>query len=165
MQIDPKSDQEYYNIVDHIRSSLARRLTTGHVVWRLLREDPRVRIGVPIITVPGEALGNLLTTRSRRNDTLGKSSGKAAAHYPTATREYYEAAPRPDVYDGKKILALCGQLDRMLPPKFGDAAFKDIQARVGSDCQMWVQEDRGHVVSPEMVQRAAEWFYRWGVCA
>jgi hypothetical protein len=144
----------------------------GHVTWRLLREgkylcvrlfltpDPRITIGVPIISIPSEALGGLLTARVKKLAAQGLDT-----YYPPAVRDYYESRPAASAYAGKKILAIYGKEDRMLPPRFGQAALDTIAARAVDplDVSQFVQDNKGHVVSREMVGHAAEWFWRWSL--
>ncbi|BEJ13460.1 hypothetical protein CspHIS471_0306340 [Cutaneotrichosporon sp. HIS471] len=133
----------------------------GHLAWRLLRDDPRVRVGVPIVSIPPEKLGTLLTIASEREGTLGT----AAKPYPASLRRVYERATPPGAYMGKKILCLYGEVDAMVPYALGAEALKGIMEEYPGDVQFWIQEERGHVCTPEMVQRAALWFWRWGTSA
>jgi hypothetical protein len=133
----------------------------GHVNWRLLKNDKRVRVAVPIIAVPADSLGNVHTARFAADKTLGTDN----MYYPRATREFYEGKSAPGTYRGKKILALHGGIDSVVPPAFGQ---KDWDTVIVPECGpgnavQWIQPGRGHICTPEMVEKAAEWFYRWGV--
>lgn len=125
----------------------------GHVTWRLLREDPRIRIGVPIISIPSEAQGEMLIKRV----------GKVETYFPPAVKKYF-FEKSGDVYRGKKILSIHGELDMLIEPKACLDAWDMIRAQGGEgEMERFVQEERGHVVTPEMVAKAAEWFWRWGL--
>lgn len=130
-------------------------LTVGHITWRLLREDPRIKVGVALISVPSEALGDFLNRTGNYN---------AAALTPPAIKEYFWTPSAPGTYADSKILALHGKLDRVLPVTMGASWFPRIQAQAppGNIMQV-VQEGYGHVVTPEMVRMASEWVWRWGL--
>jgi len=115
---------------------------------------------VPIISIPSEALGGLLTARVQKLAAQGIQT-----YYPPAVAEFYESRPAPDAYANKKILAIYGKEDRMLPIRFGQEAFDVIAARAVEPAHVvqYIQEKKGHVVSREMVGRAAEWFWRWSL--
>lgn len=134
-------------------------LTTGHVAWRLLRDDLRVRVGVPIVSVPPERLGTLLTIASKVDGSLGTPEKP----YPETLRKLYEHPTPQGAYTGKKILCLYGEVDAMVPFGLGAAALKKIMEEYPGDVRFWRQKDRGHVCTPEMVQLTAEWFWRWGL--
>lgn len=72
-------------------------------------------------------------------------------------------APEPG-YADKKILSIHGALDELVPYRLGKDKIAKIQAgaRPG-DVEVYVQEGRGHVCTPEMLRRASEWFWRWGL--
>jgi dienelactone hydrolase len=128
----------------------------GHVTWRMVREDPRVKIAVPICSLPGEALGPLLLKRA---EMLPDKT-----HLPPAVEKFFLERSAPGTYAGKKILALHGDLDALMPWQSADDEWK----RVASECspgesERWIDNDYGHVVSQEMVRRTAAWFWRWGL--
>jgi len=136
---------------------LQRFLTLGHVCWRLLREDARIRIAVPICSMPSEALGWHFVRRV-------EEEAETETYLPPDIREWLSAPSARGTYRGKKILSLHGGLDALNPPNSGKFKLDQIMAEAenAEDVEMWVHEDRGHVVSPEMVRRAGEWFWRWG---
>lgn len=117
-----------------------------------------MRVGVPIVSIPPERLGTLLTIASEREGTLGT----AEKPYPASLRRVYERATPPGAYMGKKILCLYGEVDAMVPYALGAEALKGIIEEYPGDVQFWIQKERGHVCTPEMVGRAAQWFWRYG---
>ncbi|BEI79790.1 hypothetical protein CcaverHIS002_0103190 [Cutaneotrichosporon cavernicola] len=130
----------------------------GHVTWRMVREDPRVKIAVPICSYPGEALGPLLIKRA---EVLPDKT-----YLPPSVEKFFLERSAPGTYAGKKILALHGDLDALMPWHKAE----DEWQRVAGECapgesERWVDYDHGHVVSQDMVRRAAEWFWRWGLSA
>lgn len=143
-----------------VRSSVAplhpsrSPLTSGHITWRLLREDPRITIGVPIISIPSECLGGYIS----------RPNYNAAALAPPAIAEYFFSESAPGVYAGKKILALHGGADRIMPAPMGAAWFPRIQAQgAEGEIVQVIQDGWGHIVTPEMVAHASEWVWRWGL--
>lgn len=118
-----------------------------------LTPDPRIRIAVPLITVPFEALIDVFNAWA---------TGGPPRLLPPHTKSYLTDPPPPGAYNGKRVLSLHGELDQMIPPEFGYAAWKGIAPQL-EVAEMWVQERRGHVVSEEMVRRTAEWFWVHGL--
>lgn len=147
----------------------------GHLIWRLMKigewhswlmnlsrialtPDPRVRVAVPIISVPPDALTKVHTARFRAEGTLGTDK----MYFPKATREFYEGKTAPGTFKDKCILALCGGVDEVVPPSFGQEDWEKVRAEARATDQ-WIQPGRGHICTPEMVARAAEWFARFGL--
>lgn len=82
----------------------------GHSTWILLREEPRITFGVPIIGCP--VYTPLMAGRMRQ--TFG--TDLTAPRYPESLRAYVET-PRegPNPYLGKRILVLSGADDQLVP--------------------------------------------------
>lgn len=113
---------------------------------------------MPIISVPSDALQNVHTARFRAEKTLGTE----AMYYPAATKAFYENRSAPGTYKDKKILALCGAIDEVVPPAFGADEWNRVRGEAAA-AEQWIQEGRGHICTPEMVARAAAWFVRHGL--
>lgn len=124
-----------------------------------LTADPRIRIGAPIISIPPERLAGILT----RRDTVPPPDDPDNV-VPQAVRHVFEERARPGAYRGKKILSVHGGADETIPVRKGSEEFARIVAEADSpgDLVVFVQDGFGHVVTPEMVRRVAEWFWRWG---
>jgi hypothetical protein len=131
----------------------------GNAIWRMLRHDAALRIAVPIIGLPVDAFAAYLGARA---EAMGIPFTPPT--YPPSILGYI-AAPEPaHAYTGKKILSIHGELDELVPYRFGQEKIAQIQsAAPPGHVDVFVQEQRGHVCTPEMVQRAAEWFWRWGL--
>lgn len=115
---------------------------------------------MPIIAIPADALGRVHTARFRAEGVLGTDK----MYYPARTRAFYEDHKGAAPYKGKKILALCGGVDEVIPPRLGMDEWNDVVQLLGKEnAQMVVQDNAGHICTPEMVGHAAEWFYKWGV--
>lgn len=86
------------------------------------------------------------------------------SYYPESVRKWYETVVPASQYAGKKILALHGALDQIIPPDLNQPRIDEIKAACPpGEVEFWVQEGRGHVISPEMVAKAAEWVARWAM--
>lgn len=123
----------------------------------MVRDDPRVRVVVPVNTTPSPSLPRIWS----QNEQLYREHPPLL---PAATRKWFFDQPPASVYRGKKILSLHGAEDNVVPFKISEESFPPIQAACPpGDVEKWIQPGAGHLCSPEMVQRGAEWFYRWGV--
>ncbi|KAI0029763.1 Alpha/Beta hydrolase protein [Vararia minispora EC-137] len=99
----------------------------GHAVWLALKDEPRVRIGIPIIGCP-----DYMTLMQLRADKQGVSLGppympaslRATVHASDPPHASYRAADRSNPYFGKKILVLSGA-DDVLVPWSASRAFVD----------------------------------------
>ncbi|BEI93114.1 uncharacterized protein CcaverHIS019_0507420 [Cutaneotrichosporon cavernicola] len=130
----------------------------GHLTWRMLRDDPRIRIGAPIVSIPPEYLAGILTRQFRvppPDDPLNI--------IPSTVRNAFELQAAPGSYTNKKILSLHGAIDETIPVRVAKDEFVRIRGETGN-LEVYVQDGMGHVVTPEMVKRVAEWFWRWGCC-
>lgn len=117
-----------------------------------------MRVGVPIVSIPPEELGTLLTIATKLEGNLGTPEKP----YPETLRRLYDKQTPPGAYTGKKILCLYGEQDAMVPYALGAPALRMNMEQYPGDIRFFIQEGRGHVCSPEMVQMAAEWFWTWG---
>jgi hypothetical protein len=51
-----------------------------------------------------------------------------------------------------------------VPYRHGRAKIAEVQAAApAGEVDVYVQDGRGHVCTPEMLRRASEWFWRWGL--
>lgn len=131
----------------------------GHVNWRMLADEPRIRVAVPIATVPSDGLHKLQIGKFVPEGELGTT-----VYYPPDTQKFFMTPAPEGTYVGKKILAINGTLDDLCPPELGDPEWKRVVREAGPGSAVrFVAEGVGHIVTPEMVRKASEWFYRWGV--
>lgn len=126
----------------------------GHSVWRLLRHDPSVRFGIPIISIPSEVLGVNLEERATQ---YGVSSEELI--YPDGVRHYMMGVPPPGAYGGKKILVLSGGKDVSMPIERAEPIIAKISEE--ADVEWKVDEGAGHKISPDMVRWTADAVWRW----
>jgi dienelactone hydrolase len=131
----------------------------GNTTWRLLRDDPTIRVAVPIIGLPVDAFAPYLGARAEAHGLAFTAPTLPPSLVP------FLSIPEPeDAYSGKKILSIHGELDELVPYRFG----KDKIAQIQKDApegyvEVFVESGFGHVCTPEMVRRTAEWFWRWGL--
>lgn len=130
-------------------------LTAGHVSWRLLREDPRIRIGVPICSLPSEAIGQLFMSRELPD-------GAPPTALPQGTADFFLVPSPAGTYKGKAILCLLGALDAVMPPEGGQKQWEGISTECEASAK-YVQPDIGHIVSRDMVRMTAEWLWYYGL--
>jgi len=129
----------------------------GNVTWRLTRYEPRVNISIPIIGLPFEAFARYLGARAEQ---MGFAFEPPI--YPPSLQPLFNDPVKPDAYTGKKILSIHGELDRLVPMAQGRAELDKIAAE-NKDVEVWAQPGAGHVVSVEMMDRTAEWIWRWAM--
>lgn len=126
----------------------------GHSVWRLLRHDPSVRFGIPIISIPSEVLGVNLEDRAGQ---YGVSPEELI--YPDGVRHFMMAVPPPGAYAGKKILVLSGGKDVSMPIERAEPVIEKISLE--ADVEWRVDESAGHKISQDMVRWTADAVWRW----
>ncbi|KAH9011897.1 Alpha/Beta hydrolase protein [Lactarius pseudohatsudake] len=84
----------------------------GHATWLALRHEPRIRIGIPIC-----GCANIVTLLELYADKLGIP--RTAPYFPESlwalVRAYDPATAPPGAFVGKRILALSGADDRLVP--------------------------------------------------
>lgn len=129
----------------------------GHLTWRMLREDPRVTIGVPIVSVPPETLGWFITHRSEVPRPDDPDFDVAQNVY-----EFFTEETKPEQLRGKHILSMHGAIDPLMNISRMGSTLRRI-VPYAQDWEIFVQEGTGHQVTPEMTRKAAEWFYRFGM--
>jgi len=128
----------------------------GNVTWRLTRYEPRVSISIPIIGLPFEAFARYLGARAEK---MGLAF--APPLYPPSLKPIFDDPVPPDAYRGKKILSLHGEVDTLVPIALGRAELDRIAQN--DDVEVWAQPGAGHVVTVEMMDKAAEWIWRWAM--
>ncbi|WVR08863.1 hypothetical protein IAU60_005922 [Kwoniella sp. DSM 27419] len=135
----------------------------GHVTWRLLREEPRIKIGIPIIGLPFESFPKYMGPRA-----ASLSIPFEPPTYPPSLRPLLEGEVDHTSYQGKKILSLHGAEDTLVPLEKGradiDEVMRVVNASAGGRAELWSQDGAGHVCSPEMLRRTADWIWTHGLC-
>jgi len=122
----------------------------GHSTWMVGAKDPRVTILVPIIGSPAP---NLLL-KHRASTTVPK---------PNFTDEMVKTIEGVTEYDltvwkNKHILALCGGIDDVVPPKESQTkAFVERLKGAGIDVELIVEDGVGHTVTEKMLEELVQW--------
>ncbi|OCF56102.1 hypothetical protein L486_06043 [Kwoniella mangroviensis CBS 10435] len=134
----------------------------GHVAWRLLREEPRIRIGIPIIGLPFESFPKYMGPRAESLNIPFEPPT-----YPPSLVPVLEGDVDHSNYKGKKILTIHGGHDKLVPLEKG---LKDIEKILdavndseGGKADIYVDDKTGHAVSKEMVWKTAEWVWEYGL--
>ncbi|KAI5452029.1 hypothetical protein NCC49_001325 [Naganishia albida] len=144
----------------------------GHATWIVLRDDPRVTLGIPIIGCPDYI--SLLTPRIAHNPPSNGQRDLIGPAFPDTLRklvekddpcavDYRSRDPVVNPYIGKQILILGGKEDELVPPKFGEKMYKEMYMGPEGVKEMVVQEGVGHRLSSQMIERVGEWLWRYGV--
>jgi pimeloyl-ACP methyl ester carboxylesterase len=119
---------------------------------------PELTYLVPIIGAPD--YGALLAARAAKSG-LG---ALRAPHWPRALDALVRAgdpvhAP-PGAWAGKRVLAVCGGRDELVPPSTGGTeAFVERLHEAGVDAALQVDAEAGHEVTSQMVGWVAEWLF------
>ena len=84
--------------------------------------------------------------------------------YPPSLRSLLEADTDFNALAGKKILSMHGAVDPLVPYADGQKDIEDVKRVMqNGDVEVWVEEGQGHVLTPVMVKKTAEWIWRWGL--
>lgn len=138
----------------------------------VLRDEPRITLGIPVVGCPDYV--SLLTPRIAEHPPSTGQRELAAPAFPASLAQlvakedpcavdYRSHDPSVNPYIGKQILVLGGAEDRLVPPKHGQKMFEDMYLGPHGAKEMIVQEGVGHHMSPEMLERAGEWLWKYGV--
>lgn len=134
----------------------------GHLCWRLLRECAQIRLGVPICSTPSESLGNLLRAEVLPPGAQPVVQPPEVVHY--FSRSHREEPRHWERYAGKKVLAVHGQLDNVMPFRLGAESWAQLTQHTAA-AERYEEPGRGHVCSPPMVRRAAQFIWDHAVAA
>ncbi|ORY33053.1 hypothetical protein BCR39DRAFT_520946 [Naematelia encephala] len=132
----------------------------GHVVWRLLHHEPRIKHAIPILGVPLEAFTRLMGTRA-----TSQGLEFAPPLYPPSLRPLLEVPIPEGCYSGKKILSIHGGSDPVVPFELGRDDIMRVKEEFGGQLELFVQDGIGHAVTFEMLQKTAEWVWLWALSA
>ncbi|KAI0636155.1 Alpha/Beta hydrolase protein [Trametes polyzona] len=140
----------------------------GHASWITLRNEPRVRLGIPIIGCPDFL--RLMSARAVENGLA-----VAPPYFPASLLAYVRAhdpaaAPHTgregNPFWGKRVLVLCGAEDTLVPWKAGEAFVNELnvgEGEAGGVKEVWVEDGTGHRCSEGMVKRAAEFVWKYAL--
>lgn len=83
-------------------------------------------------------------------------------YLPKATKDFYDTPCEEGVYRGKKVLAVHGSVDKIMPFSLGEEKWPRLRGEL-ENYDVYIEEGFGHVVTPGMVRVTAEWLWRWGL--
>ncbi|GAA5962746.1 hypothetical protein JCM3765_006189 [Sporobolomyces pararoseus] len=141
----------------------------GHSTWLALAHEPRISLGIPIIGAP-----STLTLLSDRALSLPPPSGPLSVSSPYFPASFVEFLKKNDpdqvamsTWKDRKILVLSGEDDTLVNfVKGGSEEFVEKLKKEGGlqELQVWVQPKTGHACTPEMMERATKFIWKYGLC-
>jgi hypothetical protein len=148
----------------------------GHATWIALKEDRRIRVGVPIIGCPDYL--SLITSRLDSHKSKLEASFNGLPPFkpafpasllhlietqdPAAT-EFQSKDPEHNPFIGKRVLALTGKEDTLVPSKFTRPFFDGLFVGDDGAKEMVEEKGAGHEVTSEMIRRTGEWIWKHGL--
>ncbi|KAI1786769.1 Alpha/Beta hydrolase protein [Ganoderma leucocontextum] len=136
----------------------------GHSTWIILKDEPRIRLGIPIIGCP-----DYLALMSSRAEESGVPI--EPPYFPKSFLEYlkrhdpanvpYAASDKTNPFRGKKILVLSGKEDMLVPWTASQAFVEKLNVgeEEGGIKQVFVEPGIGHACSPAMVKEAVRFLW------
>ncbi|KAH9848431.1 Alpha/Beta hydrolase protein [Lenzites betulinus] len=148
----------------------------GHATWIVLKDEPRVKLGIPIIGCP-DFLTLISARAAEHNLALAPPHFPAPllayvrARDPAATPHTAGAPAGANPFRGKKVLVLCGAADALVPWKASERFVGELDVgegeggegeggKEGGVKEVWVEEGVGHRCSEGMVRRVGEFLWR-----
>lgn len=131
-------------------------------------EDPRIRIGIPIIGCPDYA-----TLISTRLDEFKTSTSSTKPVFPKSLLDLlaivdpinsqYSSASSLNPFLNKNILVLTGAEDPLVPARYTRTFFDGLNVgRHGA--KEWVDEaGKGHEVTEQMIEKTGQWIWKYGL--
>ncbi|GAA5938030.1 hypothetical protein JCM1841_000212 [Sporobolomyces salmonicolor] len=184
MSIQTGTSRDVSFLIDFLPSSLfpndERRIVDwycagislgGHATWLALAHDPRLSLGIPIIGSP-----STLTLLSHRATTqIAAPMGPLPVSAPYFPSSFLALLKRLDpdqvdlgVWKGRKLLVMSGAEDELVNFVHGGThAFVQRLEKEGAceRVEVWVQPQTGHACTSEMIERAREFVWRYGLCS
>jgi len=135
----------------------------GHSTWVSLRTEPRIRLGVPII-----GCADYLKLMSARAASAGVSV--TAPHFPDSLLDivkatdpvytsYKDSSASTNPFFGKKILALAGADDKLVPFSATEKFFNDLNVGAEGKKKLVVAPGVGHECTSDMVKEMADFIW------
>ncbi|KZT42247.1 hypothetical protein SISSUDRAFT_1125905 [Sistotremastrum suecicum HHB10207 ss-3] len=133
----------------------------GHATWLVLRNEPRVKIGIPIIGCPDYL--KLMSIRANENNLSldppympDSLKGYIQENDPAATPH---AAQAGNPFWGKSVLVLSGKIDKLVQWE-ASADFVDALNVGPGEKRVVVEATAGHEVTPAMLNELAAFVWR-----
>ncbi len=140
----------------------------GHSTWLALRDDTRLRVGIPIIGCPDYKA--LLSARvdgfkagnngGAKEPVVPKSLWRLVDAVDPIASDYTGNDPSTNPFIGKKILVLTGANDTLVPPAYTRPFVDALQVGPDGALEMVDQPGAGHEVTDEMIRRTGEWIWK-----
>ncbi|TFY72054.1 hypothetical protein EVG20_g977 [Dentipellis fragilis] len=135
----------------------------GHATWLALRNDPRVRIGIPIIGCPDYT--RLLAPRA-----AAAGLTLSPPYFPASLRElvqrsdpigvaFRSTVPGENPFLGKRILVLSGGADTLVPWAASQEFVDGLEVGPQGRKKVHVCEGVEHAYPPEMKEEMLEFFW------
>ncbi|KAI8970643.1 Alpha/Beta hydrolase protein [Trametes punicea] len=135
----------------------------GHATWIVLRNEPRIKVGVPIIACPDYLA--LMTRRAKSHKLpVGPpyfpKSLIDLIHRADPVVVPYTALDSSNPFLGKKILVLSGQDDKKVPWTSAKEFVDNLNVGQGGVKEVIVEPGVGHEFSPAMVKECARFVWQ-----
>ncbi|KAI9451082.1 Alpha/Beta hydrolase protein [Lactarius psammicola] len=128
----------------------------GHATWLALRHEPRIRIGIPIC-----ACADFLALMEQRADKLGIP--RAAPYFLKSLRAlvstYDTVMAPPGAFAGKRILALSGANDTLVPWSVSRAFVEALDVGSHGKKEVVVMPGVKHEFTDEMREELFRFFW------
>jgi len=128
----------------------------GHATWLGLRHEPRMRIGIPIC-----GCVDYLALMEQRAEKLGIP--RTAPFFPESlralVRAYDPVVAPPGAFSGKRILALVGADDRLVPWSASRAFVEALDVGERGKKRVVVQPGAQHEYTDEMREELFQFFW------
>ncbi|PCH00950.1 Hypothetical protein PENO1_045630 [Penicillium occitanis (nom. inval.)] len=129
----------------------------GHVTWDILAEDPRIQIAIIIVGSPN--LTDMLVDRLSQYKSVSDVPEDTDLWPKSIEKLYLARDEKVKRIAGKKILILNGAVDDLVPNKFTIPWMES--SSENNDVTFVAQEEQGHALSYEMMQRIVDWLPQW----
>jgi len=130
----------------------------GHSTWMVLKNEPRVKIGIPIIGCP-----DYLTLMESRAKQEGLEL--VPPLMPDSLKEYIKKTDPcggNEGFEGKRILVIAGAEDKLVPYSASESFVTSLDVGKDGVKQVIVEEGVGHAYPPSMQEALAK--FVWDQC-
>jgi len=142
----------------------------GHSTWIVLRNDPRFDVGIPMLGCPAYRV--LMKHRAASNNVpfeppyMPRSLLSLLERTDPDSVDYTNpspSSPSDNPYLGKKILALHGEADELVPWECTKAFADALEVGAHGRKEVKLEPGRGHECSAFMLAELVKWVVRYGM--